>query len=43
MSKIDKNTLDYTCKQDKNYIGFKNVKALFQTKIVEDMKYNGKI
>lgn len=33
----------YICKQDKNYIGFKNVKALFQTKIVDDMKYNGEI
>ena len=43
MSKIDKNTLNYICKQDRNYIGFKNVKALFQTKIVEDMKYNGEI
>ena len=43
MSKIDKNTLNYVCKQDRNYIGFKNVKALFQTKIVEDMKYNGEI
>ena len=43
MSKIDKNALNYICKQDRNYIGFKNVKALFQTKIVEDMKYNGEI
>ena len=43
MSKIDKNTLNYVCKQDRNYIGFKNVKALFQTKIVEDMKYNSEI
>ena len=43
MSKIDKNTLNYVYKQDSNYIGFKNVKARFQTKIVEDMKYNGEI
>lgn len=43
MSKIDKTTLNYICKQDRNYIGFKNVKAIFQTKIVEDMKYNGEI
>ena len=43
MSKIDKKTLDYISKQDRKYIGFKNVKALFQTKIVDDMKYNGEI
>ena len=43
MSKIDKNTLNYICKQNRNYIGFKKVKALFQTKFVDDMKYNGEI
>lgn len=42
MSKIDETDLNI-CREEDDFINYDNVKALFNTKMASEMKYNGEI